>query len=219
MEDLEDQKGFNFEEFFLKNRLPLSILLVGVLVVSIGVFALKGNFVSEDKVEVLEGATATQISDISIVEVSGAVTSPGVYKMPKDSRIEDALIFAGGLSEDADRVWVEKTLNRAARLTDGQKIYIPSINESFGSTQDYHSSTSSANDFGVYQNDTVGQGSGLTNINSASQKELESLNGIGPVYAQKIIEQRPYSNIEELASKKVIPKSTYEKIKSEISVY
>ena len=199
------------EEFFFKNRIPLGLLTVGILVVSVGVFALKGNLVSEDKVEVLEGATEAQVNDFVVVEIAGSVTSPGVYKMPKESRIEDVLVAAGGLTVNANRVWVEKTLNRAARLTDGQKIYIPSIDD--------HSSVSSASNYGVYQTDTVDQGSGLININTASASELESLNGIGPVYAQKIIEQRPYSNIGELTSKKVIPQSTYEKINNEISVY
>lgn len=218
MEELTDPKRFNFEEFFLKNKVPLIILLIGILVVSLGIFALKGNFVSQDKVEVLEGTTEGKTNEFLIVEVSGAVTNPAVYKMAKDSRVEDALVAAGGLTVGADRGWVEKTLNRAAKISDGQKIFIPETGEN-STYQNQQSTTLGANNSGVYQNDTVVQGSGLTNINTATQKELEALNGIGPVYAQKIIEQRPYSNIEDLTSKKVIPKSTYEKIKNDISVY
>ena len=199
------------EEFLTKNRLPLGIFFAGLLVLALGIFILKGNFASSDKVEVLEETTQGLANDFLVVEVAGAVTSPGVYKMPVGSRIDDALIFAGGLSASADRNWVDKTVNRAALITDGQKIYIPTSDEQLMGT--------SANNLGVYQTDTSGQGSGLININTSSQSELESLNGIGPVYAQKIIEQRPYSNIEELTSRRIIPRSTYEKIKNDISVF
>jgi len=199
------------EEFLTKNRLPLGIFFAGLLVLALGIFTLKGTFVSSDKVEVLEETMEGVANDFLIVEVAGAVVSPGVYKLPAASRVDDALIAAGGLSLSADRNWVDKTINRAALITDGQKIYIPTTDEQLKGA--------SANNLGVYQTGTSTQGSGLVNINEASQNELEVLNGIGPVYAQKIIEQRPYSKIEELASRKVIPQSTYEKIKNDISVF
>ena len=59
----------------------------------------------------------------------------------------------------------------------------------------------------------------LININTSDLKSLDSLSGIGPVYAQNIIEHRPYSNTSELVSKGVIPNNTYLKIKDKISVY
>ena len=80
----------------------------------------------------------------------------------------------------------------------------------------------SANDGGTYQNvssDFTSQGSGFIDINAATQKELESLSGIGQVYAQKIIEYRPYSNIEEIVTKAKIPQKTFDKIKSQIIIY
>jgi len=64
----------------------------------------------------------------------------------------------------------------------------------------------------------VGAGS-LTNVNSANQSELEDLTGIGPVYAQSIIEHRPYSNVEELVSKGALKKSVFEKIKDSVTAY
>jgi len=66
-----------------------------------------------------------------------------------------------------------------------------------------------------YQNVSSDWGSGLEeliNINSASQKELETLWGIGPVYVQKITEQRHYSSVEDLITKKIIKQNVYEKI-------
>jgi competence protein ComEA len=109
---------------------------------------------------------------------------------------------------------MQRSLNRAAKLIDGQKIYIPVVGEQLGGE--------SAKNIGGYNSVLGSQGSGqvgLVNINLASQKELESLPGIGPVYAQKISEQRPYSNIEELLSKNVLNKSTFEKVKDLVTVY
>lgn len=134
--------------------------------------------------------------------------------MPKDSRVEDALISAGGLSTSADRTWTVRYLNLAARLSDGQKIYIPKLGE--------QSEVLTANNSSSYQNVSSSfsnQESGLVNINTASQKELEELPGIGPVYAQSIIEHRPYSSVDELLSKGVLKKSTFEKIKDKVSLW
>jgi len=149
-----------------------------------------------------------------VVEIAGAVEKRGVFKLPQGSRVQDLLILAGGLSPDADRAWVEKHVNLAAKLNDGQKIYIPSKSEQ-------SSQKSAKNNPGEeeHSESVMGSMQTLVNINTASQKELESLPGIGPVYAQKIIEQRPYSSIEELVSKKVLKPSLFEKIKDRISVY
>ena len=170
-----------------------------------------------DKVEVLNSTTANTDPDIHqgdiIVEIVGAVEKAGVYKMKIGDRIDDLLITAGGISATADRVWVDKYINRAAKLTDGQKIYI------------YHSGELTAKEssgikldqgvLGVAGSDPAS----FININTASQSELEKLNGIGPVYAQNIIEQRPYSNAQELVSKRVISQKILDKIKNEITVY
>src|SRR3989344_1087747 len=68
-------------------------------------------------------------------------------------------------------------------------------------------------------NEILGVLDNLININTASQSELESLWGIGPVYAQNIIEQRPYSSVEELLTKKIIKQNVYDRVKDQISVY
>lgn len=138
-----------------------------------------------------------------MVDVEGAVINPGVYSLSPSARIKDALIAAGGLSDVADRVWMEKNLNLALKLSDSAKIYIPKVGES--SVQSSNSSVVSS--------------SGLININSASSSELDSLPGIGLVTAQKIIDNRPYSQIEDLRNKKIVGQSVFEKIKDKISLY
>lgn len=206
----EEGNRFNFDEFLSKNKLILVFIFLGIIFGGVGIFLARGNLESS-KVEIVEPSIGNASGEI-VVEVSGAVEKPGVYRFRSGSRVDDALIAAGGLSLSADREWVDKMLNRAAKLADGQKLYIP----------DKQSFVLSAKKNGQYQNvssDFLSSSINLVNINTASAKELDSLPGIGQVYAQKIIEQRPYSSLEELVSKGVIPQSTYEKLKDKITVW
>lgn len=136
------------------------------------------------------------------VDVEGAVVNPGVYKLNPDSLLQDALIAAGGASEEADRDWMQKNLNLASKLTAGQKIYIAKQGETGTITliQDVESNSS-----------------GLININSASESELDSLPGVGPVTTDKIIAGRPYASINELVEKKIVGQATFDKIKEKIT--
>lgn len=227
MENLPENSAiarFDPQEFIFKHRIPLVIVLLGLILIGVGAFFVKNGLSgSGDKVEVLNNATSSPGGEI-LAEVAGAVERPGVYKFSTGARVDDALVASGGLSQTADRIWVEKTINRAAKLTDGQKIYVPARQASAGVAggSDNHSQVLSANNSTVDQSGSStlsSQNSSLTNINTASLSQLDQLPGIGQVYGQKIIDQRPYSTIEELLSKKVLNKSTYEKIKNLISVY
>jgi len=207
---------FNFEKFFEEKKYIISVLLVGLILLGFGaIYLKKDSFFESDKIEVLEETTEPKVVDKQIVvEIAGSVEKPGVYKLDSKARVDDLLNVSGGLSVDADRGLVEKLINRAAILSDGQKIYIPSINK--------QSNTESANNADGYQNissTTLGANTGLININTATLTELDTLPGIGPVYGQNIIEHRPYSSVEELSSKSVLKKSVYEKIKDKVSVY
>lgn len=212
---MEDQtspgflKNFDFESFLLAYRYPLIAFLVGLILIGLGAFYLKGGGkITSTQVEVLSETTEAQKREF-VVEVVGAVEKPGVYTLSSESRMEDVLVLAGGFAVDADRDWVEKTLNRAAKIIDGQKIYIPKTGEI--------SNTSGSNSGGGTTKDVVQ--SSLVNVNSAILGELDKLPGIGPVYGQSIIDHRPYSTPEELVSKGAIKQSVYEKIKDKVSVY
>lgn len=144
------------------------------------------------------------------VDVEGAVASPSVYVLSLDARVKDALVAAGGLSGNADRGWVAQHINLAAKVIDGAKIYIPKIGE-------FSSATVLQGQAGVgggnqIQNQQI-------NINSATSDQLDSLPGIGPVTAQKIIAGRPYSSVEDLQTKKIVSNSVYLKIKDSIVAY
>ncbi len=136
------------------------------------------------------------------VDVEGAVIRPGLYTLSAGSRVEDAIVAAGGLSTDADLAALAKTINRAAKVVDGGKVYIPDKSDP--------QSQGSGIDSGL-QN-------GLISVNASSQSELEGLPGVGPVTAKKIIDNRPYQTLEELVGKKAVGTALFEKIKAQLTL-
>ncbi len=148
---------------------------------------------SSDRVEATGSATLT-------VDVEGAIENPGVYTLPTGSRVEDAITAAGGLGEDADEALFAKTVNRAQKMTDGAKLYIPPK----GTDQTSHIISNTQN--------------GLVSVNFATLTQLDGLSGVGPVTAQKIIDNRPYQTLDELVTKKAISASLYDKLKDNLSL-
>ncbi len=207
--------SFNIDEMLNRFRYPLLILLGGLIATGAGIFFFKSGLASPStKVEILDNNEGFDIRQDLTVEIAGEVVKPGVYKLSGGSRVEDLLVVSGGFSVNADRVWTDKYLNRAAKLTDGQKVYIPNANQ-----QSDNLTAKTYDDIKVDQ-PVLGVTRGpLVNINTATLQELDSLPGIGQVYGQNIIEHRPYSNVEELLSKGVLKSSAYNKIKDLVSVY
>jgi competence protein ComEA len=142
------------------------------------------------------------------VDIEGAVQKPGVYSLSATSRVQDALISAGGLSDKADRSKVSKAMNLAAKLVDGAKIYIP---------QEGEQAMASSGDSGG-QTVLGSETSSVININTASESELDSLPGVGPATAAKIIKGRPYSSLEELIQKKILGTKVFSNIKDKIGL-
>ena len=193
-------------------RLNLSIfdmVLVGLMVIG-GVLILWGLVGSGGKktedVEYLTGDMGDN-EEMVWVDVAGAVEKPGVYELKKGSRVKDALVAAGGLSEIAKREYLEKIINMAQEVKDGEKIYIPRQGTDNGDGDRVLGSTP----------DNIG--TGTIDINSASVSELDTLWGIGEVTAKKIIENRPYGKVEDLLEKGVLKSNVYAEIKDKVSVY
>lgn len=135
-----------------------------------------------------------------IVDVAGAVARPGVYTLPTNSRVVDAIKSAGGLTKGADA----SDVNQARILKDGEQIYIYGKNTSFSIRA------------------SIKRISGPISINRATAKEFESLQGIGPVLAKRIVTYRKehgsFSTIEDLLNVPGIGESTFAKFKSKIRV-
>ncbi len=128
------------------------------------------------------------------VYVTGAVPRPGVYALPRGSRVKDAIEAAGGFLAEADR----EQLNLAAPLADGEWIEVLTSEEA------------------------QSLGSLLVNINEATAAELEELPGIGPTLAQKIVDYREehgdFARVEEIMDVPGIGQATFERIRDLITV-
>jgi len=183
--------------------------LLGGLLLVVGVFSvvvISSRTGGEDLV-IQKASEAEELGSKLVADVAGAVMKPGVYELKGNARVNEALIAAGGLGEEADREWVEKNLNLAAKVTDGQKIYIPSEGETEKVAPLQGKGT------------TLMTRLDLVNINTASSAELDTLWGVGEATAKKIIDNRPYGAVEELLTKKAVKNNVYEAIKDSVSVY
>ena len=159
------------------------------------------NICKEDDEEISE--------EFIVLHITGEVKNEGVIKLKEGARIIDAIDVAGGLTQNAD---VSK-INLAFLLSDGQKIYIPSIYDE--EVKEY-----------VIQDSGVGivnlQTNKKININTATQTELEAITGIGPSTALKIINYRKengkFKKTDDIKNVSGIGDAKYEIIKDEICV-
>lgn len=164
------------------------------------------NFQSQDLID-LDGVSERVIiasdSATLVVDVGGAVKHPGVYRVKFGQRVGDVIEKAGGFTKQADSYYLNKELNLAKRVFDGEKIYIPTKKELTLVVSDNQPNIKDK----IKTNKLNQVPAGKVSINQADKSDLESLEGIGEVRAQKIIDNRPYTSIGELVTKKVIPES------------
>ncbi len=209
------------------NNVRLVGLLTAGVLAGIGVFIWltstnsPPNFAVNGQAVVFDGRSSASPEDAPasaqfvetqiVVDVEGAVNRPGVHRLAAGSRVGDAIATAGGYSPQVDIELAAASLNLAAQLTDGAKIHVPTRGDSAAA-------------WAVPQQPgSVGPGGppGLINVNSAGTDQLDTLPGIGPVTAAKIIaarEQAPFASVDELLSREVVGASTFEKIRALITV-
>jgi len=148
----------------------------------------------------------TAIIEMIKVQVAGSVNQPGVYELAKGSNIDDAIQAAGGPSATAKT----DLINLVTILEDGQRIYIPGMDDSPSADLDQN------------QRSVELSLAGVVNINTASQQELESLPGIGAVKAKAIIEYRTqngyFLSIDDLVKVSGIGQSILSQVKDFITV-
>lgn len=170
-------------------------------------------YTQEDTTPIITDNMQTQIQDKQedttiTVYVSGEVNSPGLVELPSDSRIADAIKACGDFTPQADKA----KINLAQKLTDGMQIQVNSktpVNNSNEQVNDTNSNSPNNN-----------SSSNLININTATKEDLDTLPGIGPATAQKIIDYRQehgnFSSIEDIKNVKGIGEAKFNKMQDKI---
>ena len=184
-----------------KGKIFIGIFLIIILIIFYFIY-IKNTEEKNEKIEKKE----------IIVHIAGCVINPGIVKLDENSRICDAINIAGGLTEEADI----SQINLAYNLEDGMKIYIPNKNEkekNIGNENIVQENASSSTNSIINKK---------ININNANKSELETIPGIGPTTAQKIIDYRKengkFKAIEDIKNIKGIGDNKFEKIKDYICV-
>ena len=160
------------------------------------------------------GATSAEATPAApvevVVHVAGAVSSPGVYRLPVGSRVTDAVTAAGGPLGSA----APDAVNLARILTDGEQVYLPTVEEAAAGIAAAPAAGG-----------TGGGGSagpGPVDLNAASVADLEALPGIGEATAQKIVDERekngPFATPEDLMRVPGIGEKKFESLKDLVTV-
>jgi competence protein ComEA len=178
------------------------LAIIAAMVVAItALFVMRGS-----SQEVVAAPAPLEIESISVqtlmVDVAGAVVTPGVYSLPLNARVVEAIKAAGGLKKGADT----SDINQARILKDGEQIYVyPAAPSGNGGTSR-----------------PVTRKNGPIMINRATVKDFESLDGIGPVLAQRIVTYRKtngsFTAIEDLLKVPGIGQSKFAQFKEKLRV-
>ncbi len=219
--------SLSYVKELVENNLFYALLITYFIsiVTSIFIFLAKNWYLEEpeegeDQILIVEEETQEESSGL-IVEIAGAVNEPGVYTLRESTRVADLVKKAGGFSKQALETWITRNLNLASLLKDAQKIYIPFkwdentlveekephvltlVNDSLLETPEMSKETTST---------STSNRDGVVNINTATGEELESLPGVGPVYAGKIVAGRPYEDFQDLQQRAGLTESVLAKI-------
>lgn len=209
------------------------IVIIMVLIIGYFIYQRKNEFTMSEEVVSNENRIEKPKEEKSkkiIVHISGAVKQEGIVELEENSRIADAIEKSGGLKENAET----KEINLAYKLEDGMKIYIPTKEEvqnkqNLEVNQENQYIYEGTKENGSQVNNPQGNSepketnrNKKVNINKASQEELDSLPGIGPSTADKILEYRKqngnFKSIEDIKEVSGIGESKFEKIRDMITV-
>lgn len=182
----------------VKKLIFIAVLLTGCIITSL--------ISTNDKAKALPGGSSLQSAQSAVtskaaqaktvrVQVSGAVLEPGIYDVPANCRVEEAIAAAGGLTENAD----SERVNLVRKVRDGMQIRVP-VQKTTRTSSTQRKKAQAKSDLGesaLGKSGGAKAGPGRNNsmmqsvrINSASASELQQLPGIGPALAQRIVETR-----------------------------
>lgn len=223
----------------LKQKKIIAIILIILVIIAYYYLYLKNSTeeISNQDLEVNNTQESNQTNETEketeetiVVHISGAVNIEGIVELEAGSRIANAIEKAGGVKENADMT----DINLAYPLEDGMKIHIPTKEETEANKNnenmiDESYVTSSSGGVSSKEDTNSIQGSSKSttsnekvNINTATQEELDTLPGIGPSIASKIIDYREqngkFNSIEEIKEVSGIGDAKYEKIKDSITI-
>lgn len=187
----------------LRPRHKAAITTIGVVSVAIASFA--GATFGRS-----EGPTSRNSPDAVVVDIAGAVKKPGLVTLARGARLQDAIDEAGGLRKDADTA----TMALSERVKDGKKYYIPNLGEELAPPA---MSSAPASSRTSRSPAAVAAAARPVNLNTATQAELETLPGIGPAMATRILQLRAqlgsFQNLEQLNDVKGIGPKTLAKLR------
>ncbi len=200
-------------------------ILSGTVIVA----ALVLGYSAEPDIATLPASTSASTSepapirtDQIRVEISGAVAIPGVYALPSGSRLIDAITAAGGWGERIDPVRIEICLNLAAPLTDGSAIRIPTRDDRFllgvqgVSCGTLYAAPSEIAATDMANSPASAATGGKVDLNKATAEQLDTLPGIGPATAAKIVAARaeaPFLIVDELKTRGIISDRVLQQIR------
>jgi competence protein ComEA len=216
-----DKKSLAFLKKKLKKLwLEITLLSLSIIISIVILILFFQQDIKKEAVVKIESNNLPKLSEKYYVDLSGAVKKPDVYQVKPGTRLKEVLEMAGGISNQADQNFFARNFNLARFVSDQEKIYIPSIGEIntglFTENSRSFDFISPVNQSNITEETT--KQSEKVNINNASEEELDQLPRVGPITAKKIIDNRPYSTLEDLITKKAVTQSVFNKIKDLIEL-
>lgn len=211
-----------------KKLIFITVLLAGCIITSLISTNDKEKPLAGSSLQSVQSAVASKAAQAKTVrvQVSGAVLEPGIYDLPANCRVEEAIAAAGGMTESAD----SERVNLVRKVRDGMQIRVPvqkaartsrTQRKNAQATAGY--SASSTKKVGSTRAGTEKNNSAVQNvrINSAGVSELQQLPGIGPALAQRIVDTRSrgrFASVEDLLRVPGIGKAKLAKLRDYVEV-